>query len=106
MSRPNRGTNDLLKENGVLVTKVDDTRMISKIWSCIVHMEAPKMVNLNQWFTNVTHLINGKGASFFGKTQLDYWHSRLEGIRQDTVKSGFYIYYYYDPWKEQQLHII
>ena len=81
-----RGTNPLLSRNGVLVQKVGESRVINKVWSCILHIDSPKVIDLSQWFTNVTDLIKLKGAQYFGASQTQYWFTRIDGIRDDIAR--------------------
>ena len=82
-----RGTNPLLKQDGILVQHVDETRVITKVWSCVIHLNPPKMLDLSQWFTNVIDTIHSKGTEYFGQSQMIYWLNRIDGINP-TVGLG------------------
>lgn len=75
--------NELLENDGVLVSSMGDLKTASATWTVIVTMDQPQTLDLSGWEDRINHLINDH-LDMASLMIRQLWHSRIAALVRDA----------------------
>ena len=77
----NKSQGNLFTEDGVLVEKISEVKLIDGLWTTIIQINCPPKPDIKQWLDLLSHLITQPGEDAVHQDDLEYWSSRITKLR-------------------------